>query len=153
MRDADRGEEFSRSTRPRSRGAHVMMRRLRGSVVMSVSDRRPLILSLIPLLCLTACPSDGDDSGNDGFTVGLDTNQATEGEASNTNSESNDSNGDGDGDGDDGDGDSDPGDGDGDDDDDDGGSNTKFDLAPIGDLGDGQTGLGGPGSCRASETY
>ena len=120
---------------------------------MAVSDRRPFILSLIPLLCLTACPSDPGTDADTTSLTGLDTSNSSEtGNEGNTSNESGDADGDGDADPDtgDGDGDGDPGDGDADEE---GGSNTKFDLAPIGDLGDGQMGLGGPGSCRASETY
>jgi hypothetical protein len=110
----------------------------------TLSTRNPLVLSLIPLLCLAACsPKGGDDEG---FTTGLDSNAEF-------GTESEDSNGDGDpGDGDPGDGDGDPGDGDGDEDPTDG-TNTKFDLAPIGDGGTGQGGWTGPGSCRSSEIY
>jgi hypothetical protein len=106
-------------------------------------------LTLTSILCLTGC---SNDAGNDGsLTGGLDGNitLGETGEEAGSNSNS----GDGDpGDGDPGDGD--PGDGDpGDGDPDDGGSNTKFDLAPIGDAGEGQGGTFGPGSCRSSEIY
>lgn len=114
---------------------------------MAAPVRHPFILSLLPLLCLTACSKDG---GDEGLTLGLDTNASVEtgidGETgSNSNSGDADA-GDGDGDPGDGDGDGEPGDGDADT------GNTKFDLAPIGDLGGGQ-GTFGPGSCRSSETY
>jgi hypothetical protein len=119
---------------------------------MAVSDRHPFILALVPLVCLTACPTEQGEGGS--FTSGLDGNAelSTEGEESNSNS-----NGDGDGDtgdGDSGDGDGDSGDGDPGDGDGDGGAGVKFDLAPIGDLGEGQGGgTFGPGSCRSSEIY
>jgi hypothetical protein len=117
-------------------------------------------LTLASILSLTACtPSEGGDDGV--FTSGLDSNNSAEtgqeaGSNSNSNGDGDGDPGDGDpGDGDPGDGDpgdGDPGDGDGDGDDD-GGGNTKFDLAPIGDAGEGQGGNFGPGSCRSSEIY
>ncbi|PRQ09084.1 hypothetical protein [Enhygromyxa salina] len=116
---------------------------------MAASHRCSFIPSLLPLLWLTACAPDG---GADGSTTGVDSNDGVETSGdSNSNSDSNSDSNSGDGDGDPGDGDGDPGDGDGDPGD--GGSNTKFDLPPLGDLGDGQGGWTGPGSCRASETY
>jgi hypothetical protein len=115
---------------------------------MPVSSRKPFTI-LIPLLCLTACVRDEGDEGFSGLTTS-NAELGTEGEESNGEGNSNSGDGDGDpGDGDPGDGDGDPGDGDPDD----GGSNTKFDLAPIGDAGEGQGGTFGPGSCRSSEIY
>jgi hypothetical protein len=103
-------------------------------------------VTLVSILCLTACS--GDDGGGvpttSGVTLGGD--QGTEGDS---NSDSNSNSGDGDGDGDPGDGDPDSGDGDGDADT---GSNTKFDLAPLGDAGTGE-GFPTVGSCRSSEIY
>jgi hypothetical protein len=108
-------------------------------------------LTLASILCLTACP--GGESNDDGFTTGLDGNTTLEDETTaEGGSNSNSSSYTGDGDGDPGDGDGDAGDGDGDADPTDG-SNTKFDLAPIGDLGEGQGGFPTVGSCRSSETY
>jgi hypothetical protein len=120
-------------------------------------------LSLVSILCLTACNPDSGQDADGGFSVGLDTN-STEGDTtaeggSNSNSSTNTGDGDGDdpsgdGDGAPGDGDGDPGDGDpGDGDADDDGGTTKFDLGTIGDAGTGQGGNFGPGSCRSSETY
>src|SRR5689334_20319487 len=113
---------------------------------MAVSDRRPFILTLIPLLCLTACPSGGDDADATSFNS-AETGLSGDGITDEGNSNS------GDGDGDSGDGDGDSGDGDGDADTGNTTGNTEFDLAPIGDLGDGQGGFVGPGSCRSSEIY
>lgn len=119
---------------------------------MTISKLDPFTttsFTLASLLFLTACPNSGADDG--GFTSGLTGNNSVgeTGEEAGSNSNS----GDGDGDPGDGDpGDGDPGDGDGDPGDGDGG-NTKFDLAPIGDAGEGQGGTFGPGSCRSSEIY
>jgi hypothetical protein len=114
-------------------------------------------LTLASILCLTACTGTGSD-GDDGFTSGLDGNTAAD--ETNGEPEAGSDNGDGDpgdgdpGDGDPGDGDGDPGDGDpGDGDPGDGDPGVKFDLGTIGDLGDGQGGNFGPGSCRSSEIY
>jgi hypothetical protein len=104
-------------------------------------------VTLASFLCLTACT---DSRGDGGSGPGLETNasadQGTEdGSASNSNSNSGDGDtgdGDGDGDADTGDGDGDPGEG----------GSTKFDLAPLGDAGEG-TGIPLVGSCRASEIY
>jgi hypothetical protein len=105
-------------------------------------------LTLASILCLTGCPGSDTGDGDSGITVGLSAEETSQEGGSN-------SNGDGDpGDGDSGDGDGDAGDGDGDSGDgDDSGTNTKFDLAPIGDQGEGQGGNFGPGSCRSSEIY
>ena len=119
---------------------------------MTIIKPYPFNLTFASILCLTACP--GTEPGSDeGFNTGLTVNNTETGVDSqegnsNSNSDGNDTLGDGDGDG-----DGDPGDGDGDDDDSGGTGSTKFDLAPIGDLGDGQGGWVGKGSCRSSETY
>ena len=118
----------------------------------------PLGFALASVFCLTACPSTGDDA----FSAGIETNSETGNSATDTastGSGSNSGTGDGDGDSTSGDGDGDPATGDGDGDDTttttttSGTSGTKFDLPPIGDLGDAGEGLGGPGSCRSSEIY
>jgi hypothetical protein len=100
---------------------------------------------LVPVLCLQACVGDKGDGGFSGLSGNAEL--GTEGESSNSNGEGNSNSGDGDGDP--GDGDGEPGDGDPDD----GGTGVKFDLAPIGDAGEGQGGTFGPGSCRSSEIY
>jgi hypothetical protein len=102
--------------------------------------------TLASILCLTACPA--GESNDDGFTTGLDTNISTDETTAEGGSNSNSDSNTGDGDGDAGDGDGDAGDGDSDDD----GTNTKFDLAPIGDAGT-SGGIPTVGSCRSSETY
>ncbi|HVI03167.1 MAG TPA: hypothetical protein VM869_30935 [Enhygromyxa sp.] len=121
---------------------------------MAISHRHPLTLTLLPLLWLAACAPEGSgDTSTGGFDSNADPGTEED--------ESDDVPGDGDGDPGDGDpgdgdpGDGDPGDGDGDPSDGEEGDTegVKFDLSPIGDLGEGQGGPGGPGSCRASETY
>jgi hypothetical protein len=110
-------------------------------------------LTLASILSLTACTDTGSEAGDEAFTGGLDGNTSVDETSAEGGSNTN---GDGDsGDGDPGDGDGEAGDGDGDagDGDDDGGTGTKFDLAPIGDAGEGQGGTFGPGSCRSSEIY
>jgi hypothetical protein len=126
---------------------------------MTVSNRAPFVLSLLPLLWLTACqPEPGTDgSSTDSLSgnTGIETSGDGDGEAEGNSSNSGDGDGDtGPGDGDPGDGDGEPGDGDpGDGDADGDGGSTKFDLGLIGDAGTGQGGNFGPGSCRSSEIY
>jgi hypothetical protein len=109
-----------------------------------------LSFTLASILSLTACPggegNEGDLTLTSGFDSGLSTESGEAGSNSNSNTNGDGDPGDGDGDAGDGDGE-DPGDGDAD------GGNTKFDLAPIGDAGEGQGGTFGPGSCRSSEIY
>ena len=106
----------------------------------------PLGLALTALTCMSACPGSDDEAGFSGGLTGEDADTV------NPTAETGDSNsGDGDSNSGDGDGDGDPA-GDGDADSGEGGS-VKFDLSPIGDLGEGGGGVPGPGSCRPSEIY
>jgi hypothetical protein len=108
-------------------------------------------LVLLGGLCLCACPGGSAEEG--GFSASASASNGSEQGSEETGGGTNSSSGDGDGDPGDGDGDPGDGDGDGDPGDGDSGGTTKFDLAPIGDLGEGGGGVPGPGSCRASEIY
>lgn len=110
-----------------------------------------IISSSLVLACMSALIGCSKDGGGNELSTSL-TGTSLTGETGYDTGESNSAegsemSGDGDGAPGDGDGDSDPGDGDGDTT-----GGTKFDLAPLGDAGNG-TLPGGPGSCRSSEIY